>query len=439
MHKHHFDLAIVGGGFAGLAALHYAHARGLRSLLLEGAPSPGGLGRCFRTAGDPVERYYHHFFSHDRAVLDLAREAGVADRIEWGTTRTGIYHRGMLVGLSNALDLLRLPFLSFPARLRFALFLWAASHQSGGDLDSIGADQWAVETAGVRVWREMIGPLVSAKFGIPPAETSAAFLRGRFSARVRSRGLVREALGTFRDGTCAFAEHLASVTRAAGVDIRLGTAVNAIERDRDGYRLVWEGGHASSLYVISTVPAPLLATIAHCFPSGLLDQLAGIRYRWIVCLTLGISRSLSPYYWINVTDAGFPFSVIVEHTRLVPPERYGGDHIVYIGAYADEGDPLVSEDLSVLRHRFVEAMRRIFTDFDPREVRWARLHRDPWASPVFTKGYGMRLRQIEQLMPFNFTAIGTHAVYPGSRNMNSAVSQGRAAATLAAQAVRSAC
>ena len=101
------DVVILGGGFAGLAAAYRLGQKGIRSIILEAAPSVAGLGGCCEVGGALVERFYHHIKPEDRHIIDLIGELGLGDNLEWTDTRMGFYHGGKVHPFSTALDLLR--------------------------------------------------------------------------------------------------------------------------------------------------------------------------------------------------------------------------------------------------------------------------------------------------------------------------------------------
>ena len=101
-----------------------------------------------------------------------------------------------------------------------------------------------------------------------------------------------------------------------------------------------------------TAPARLSAPVVVACVSGLiLDRIVelppayaaamrAIPYRGIVCALLELSRPLSPYYWVNVTDRlGLGCVGIIEHTNFIPAERYGGRSLVYLAHYVDRDGP----------------------------------------------------------------------------------------------------
>src|SRR5687767_14183616 len=84
-------VAIIGGGFGGLAAAWELARRGITPIVLEADDAVGGLAGSFLVNGEPLERFYHHWFTSDTHVTDLARELGTEDRVIYRATRTGLY------------------------------------------------------------------------------------------------------------------------------------------------------------------------------------------------------------------------------------------------------------------------------------------------------------------------------------------------------------
>ncbi|HEY2898310.1 MAG TPA: FAD-dependent oxidoreductase, partial [Gemmatimonadaceae bacterium] len=114
-------VAIIGGGFAGLAAAWELTRRGVTPIVLEGDDAVGGLAGSFEVNGERLERFYHHWFTSDTHVAELARELGTEDRIVYRPTRTGLYFANHVFRLSSPVDVLRFTPLSIVARLRLGL------------------------------------------------------------------------------------------------------------------------------------------------------------------------------------------------------------------------------------------------------------------------------------------------------------------------------
>ena len=76
--QHQPRVVVVGGGFSGLAAAYELTLRGLRPVILEAEPDIGGLAATFELGGTRIERFYHHWFTNDRHVIELVSELGLA-------------------------------------------------------------------------------------------------------------------------------------------------------------------------------------------------------------------------------------------------------------------------------------------------------------------------------------------------------------------------
>jgi oxygen-dependent protoporphyrinogen oxidase len=75
------DLAIVGGGIAGLSAAYEAHRRGLRVRVLEAADRAGGVVYSERRDGWVIDAGPDSMLVQKPAAVALCRELGIADRL----------------------------------------------------------------------------------------------------------------------------------------------------------------------------------------------------------------------------------------------------------------------------------------------------------------------------------------------------------------------
>ena len=85
--------------------------------------------------------------------------------------------------------------------------------------------------------------------------------------------------------------------------------------------------------MIATTPSYIFPRLVPELPDDYLAKLTGLSYLSAVLIILELDRSLSPVYWLNVADRSIPFVGVIEHTRLIGPEHYGGKHIVYLSNY----------------------------------------------------------------------------------------------------------
>src|SRR5438105_2339384 len=102
-------IAIIGAGPAGLAAAYDLTGAGHRVTLYEAAPSVGGLAAGFKAPhwDWTLEKFYHHWFQSDAAVLGLIKELGWSDQVLFPRPFTVLYHDGQFYPADSPLNALR--------------------------------------------------------------------------------------------------------------------------------------------------------------------------------------------------------------------------------------------------------------------------------------------------------------------------------------------
>src|SRR3954470_11496350 len=111
-------VGIIGGGMLGMAAALRLRQAGHEVVLWERMQGLGGQAATFEIAGTRLEYFYHHLFHSDTAIIDLMNELGVGDRLQWLPSTVGMFYDGKIWPLDGAMDLLKLGYISLPARLR---------------------------------------------------------------------------------------------------------------------------------------------------------------------------------------------------------------------------------------------------------------------------------------------------------------------------------
>jgi protoporphyrinogen oxidase len=151
------------------------------------------------------------------------------------------------------------------------------------------------------------------------------------------------------------------------------------------------------------------------------------RYRVAVVLLLELSRPFTTTYWLNNADRTVPFLGVIEHTNLVPAERYPARY-VYVSNYVAAGDALVSMTTDEILARYLPALKRIAPRFDQRDVLRAWSFREEAAQPIPAIGNRHRILPFKSPLRGVFLA-NTTQIYPEDRGTNYSVRLGRAAAS----------
>lgn len=427
------DCVIVGGGFTGLTAAAHLTRSGRSVIVLEQDSSLGGLAGTFEVDGFELEKFYHHWFTSDRHIAELAGLVGVSERIVTRPTRTGMYYSGNFFRLSTPVDLLKLSALPLIDRLRTGVAtLIAQRRKNWRALEDITAKQWLVSMYGSKAYKVIWEPLLVGKFGRYADQVSAVWFWNKLALRGGSRGRGgNEELAYFEGGFGALAAAVGDYVEQGGGIIRRDCTVTKVHSDGHGDpEVITTSGNVRGRSVLLTTPLPIAAGMLEdaCEPAYL-KQLSGVEYLGNVCLILTLKKSLSELYWINVNDPSFPFVGIIEHTNFQPAASYGGKHVVYLSKYLPVDDPVYSMDVDELFEYAKPYIERMFPDFDAASVESRHIWRSAYAQPVVVRRYSRLVPDCQT--PLENVFLATMAqVYPEDRGTNYAVREGRRAAEL---------
>ncbi|MEV0600273.1 NAD(P)/FAD-dependent oxidoreductase [Streptomyces sp. NPDC050315] len=441
-----WDAIVVGAGFTGLAAAHELGRAGLRCLVLEADDRVGGLAGTFPVGGRQLERFYHHWFASDTDIFRLCAELGCGDLVEQHRGRTGFYYAGGIHRLSTPLDVLRFAPLPPADRIRLGRSVLRAGRvRHWRELEALTAEEWLVGLAGRRVYDRVWRPLLEGKFGEYAPEVGATWMWTKLHLRGGSRSRAgREVLYYLRGGCGALLAAWLPELARLGVRIRTSCPVTDVLAGPRGVLGVRAGGaqYSARRVLVTTAPGPAAALLAGQEPAhpavpGLRRQLAAIPYLANICLVLENDRPLSDTYWLNVTDPGFPYVGVIEHTNLDPAWHYGGRHVVYLSKYLPAGTGLYRmPDDQVYRYSLLH-LRRMFPAFREEWVRGWHVWRAAHAQPVITRYYSRTVPATESPLPGLYLA-GMAQVFPEDRGTNYALRGGQRAGRLIADRIRAA-
>jgi protoporphyrinogen oxidase len=437
--SHRPHVAIVGGGYSGLAAGYELTLRGVRATVFESEPEPGGLAGSFSVEGAPLEKFYHHWFRSDVHILGLIEELGAGDRIVDRPTSTGMYHNKRILRMSSPLDLLRFDPLRFLDRLRLGMLVLRARRvDDWRTLEDKTAAAWLRELAGERVYRVVWEPLLRGKFGPFADEIAAVWFWNKLKLRGGSRDRRgRESLAYLRGGFAELARRIAARIEAGGGRVRTSTPVDRIAiRDGRAVGVQLDGETIEADAVLATPALPVIADLLSGSTDGVFAaSLRQIDYLANICLVLELDRSLSTTYWLNVADPTFPFVGVIEHTNFEPSTSYGGRRIVYLSRYLPVDDPLWSLDADGALAFALPHLQRMFPEFQHAWVLRHHLWKARYAQPIVVRRYGALIPPHRTPVPGLWIASMAQ-IYPEDRGTNYAVRDGRSVAAALASTLQ---
>jgi protoporphyrinogen oxidase len=424
-------IAIIGAGFSGMAAAYDLSRAGHKVTIFEAAEAVGGLASGFKEPGWEwsVEKFYHHWFASDKHMLGLIKELGWEDKVLFPRPLTVMYHEGKFYPFDSIAKALAFPGLGFGFnKIRFGLvgvFLRLTNNWRA--LEKYTVDEWMRKWAGKKVYEMMWEPLVIGKFGERYyKQVTMAWMWARLKARTTR-------LGTFEGGFQRFADMFADRLREMGVEIQLQTPVTSIER-AEGSGLVTVRSTLTEAYdeALVTLSPEAMSRLVPSLPDEYLGGLREMKSMGAVVLTVALKHQLSEegFYWYNLPkSAGYPFLALVEHTNYVKADKFGGEHIVYMGDYLEPDHEFFRLSQEELLERFLPTLKKFNPKFEREWVRKSWLYRTAYAQPVPLVNHSKNIPAIATPVEGVYFASMSQ-VYPWDRGTNFAVEIGRRAARL---------
>jgi protoporphyrinogen oxidase len=413
--------AVVGGGMLGMALALRLAERGDRVTLFEAAREFGGLAAPW-TIGDIVwDRHYHVTLYSDRYLRQLIAELGLESDMQWTTTGTGFYSGGKFHPMNNAVDFLRFPPLGLIDKLRLGLTIVRASRIADPiPLEDVPIEKWLRSNSGSKTFETIWRPLLIAKLGDRYKQASAAFIWAiivRLYA-ARRAGLGSERFGYLRGGYARLIAALLAKLEAQGVSLRPDTAVTSVTSDgAESVVTLGTGERLTFDRTVVTLAAPLAATTVPGLSADERERLSGKLYGGIVCASLVLDEPLGPYYVTNLTDAGLPFSAVIDMGCVVDRAEWNGAALVYLPKYVAPDDPLFASTDDAIETSFLTALERMYPNFSRSKVRAFRVSRVRNVFPIATLGYSRSLPPIATSVGGTYLLNSSHIVN-GTLNVN---------------------
>lgn len=457
-------IAIIGSGFLGLTLALRLSEAGAKVTVFESASEIGGLASAWQIGDVVWDKHYHVTLLSDAFTRKIVEEIGLKEEFEWVETKTGFYTDGKLVSMSNTLEFLKFPPLDLISKFRLgATIFYAARVKDWKALEKISVEDWLTRLSGKKTFEKMWKPLLKAKLGEAYRETSAAFIWATIQRMyaARNSGLKREMFGYVRGGYARVLERFGEHLREKGVEIRLNSRVEKIEKLSDGKVKVFTTENTEEInrnvridrdfksQKISSIPVNLVIpvnsfsetsvrSVTDAFDSVILTcpsniaakilpqlsetekaKLTNIKYQGIVCASVLMKKSLSEFYVTNITDET-PFTGIIEMSALVDKKYFGGNALVYLPKYVAPDDELFKKSDADIEEIFLNALEKMYSHFKREDVVEFKISRVRNVFPIPTLNYSVNVPSVKTSLE-NVFIVNSAQITNGTLNVNETI------------------
>ncbi len=417
-------IAIVGAGFTGLSAAYSLLKKGHSVTIFEKEGEPGGLALGFHKPQWEwtLEEYYHHWFTNDDAVLNLAKELNYDVIIK--RPKTSVFVENFIYQLDSVKHVLSFPKLSLFERCRMGATLGLLKYDPlWKPLEKFSAAAILPKMMGEKAYHMLWEPQLKNKFGKYTDTISLAW----FWARVAKR---TSALAYPKGGFLAFTKTLAETIEQMGGKILYNSNLENIQKKDN---LIEMGKYGQFDACIVTVSSFAFLKLCPQLPEKYKQSLMQLKGLGAMTLVLRLKKQFlqDNTYWLSICDPSAPVMAIVEHTNFMDKTHYNNEHIVYLGNYLSTDHPNFAKSKHELLKQCAPFLKKINSNFEETIID-TDLFKTPFAQPIIPINYSHIMPPVETPLK-NMYLANMQQVYPWDRGTNYAVELGEKVAKIASR------
>ena len=424
MNKQNKNIAIIGGGILGLTLALRLRQKGHDVTIFEAAQEIGGLASAWQIGDITWDKFYHVILMSDLHTRGILKELHIEKDMQWRETKSGFYTDGKLYSMSNAIEFLQFPPLNLVDKIRLGMTIFMASKRKDWqNLEKVPVEQWLRSWSGNNTFEKIWLPLLRSKLGENYKNTSAAFIWATIQRMYAARqaGLKKEMFGYMPGSYATTLQKFEEKLVTEGVKIRTGIKVGAINRINNGLSIKLSDNKTEKFdQAIVTSPSPLAAQMCPDLSEEEKQKLNDIQYLGVVCASILLKKSLSPYYVTNITETWVPFTGVIEMSSLVDKDQFNGNALVYLPKYVTPDDPELNLADEEIRGKYLSALKKMHPDIQDEGILAFQVARARYVFALSTLGYSKNLPPMQTSVSGLYIINSAHIVN-GTLNVNETV------------------
>ena len=424
-------ICIIGAGITGLTTGYKLSKLGHEVEIFESASFSGGQASTINFENFEIEKAYHHLFVTDKAILELYKELDLEDELEWYKSKVATFAEKKIWSTTSPIDLLKLPIIPLKDRINLALIsLRLKLIKNWKKLESISAYQWLSKHVSDRTFEIIFEPLLRGKFGRYYKDICMPWFWAKIQTRVSSRNKKFDEILCYPKNSFSFLiKKLENEIQNQGGSIKhnhLITSINTQDNKVSSVNYISDNKskHIENFdAVVSTAPYSILSRLI-TLDKSITEKMNKVQYMSAVVMILILKNPISNYYWLSIADKEFPFLGIIEHTNLLPKEKYNNNNIVYITNYVEEDNELLDMNYEEVIEKYTPFIKSINNTFSKDEIIDYKFNKINYAQPIIPINYSSYRIPIK-LPVFGLYSANTAQIYPEDRGTNYSVDLGQ--------------
>jgi protoporphyrinogen oxidase len=420
-------IAIIGAGFTGLSAAYELTKKGHRVYVFEKDSQPGGLALGFKEDNWEwsLEKHYHHWFTNDKFVLNLAKE--IEHEVIIKRPKTSVLVNDGIYQFDSPKEVLLFPKLPMLDKIRMGLVIgFLKFNPFWKPLEKLNAATFLPLAMGRKGFEMIWLPLFNNKFGDFAKDISLSWFWARIVKRTPS-------LAYPAGGFLSFANHMVEILKEKGSTFFFDSEIielSSLKNPSLKVKLKNKTQKFEFDRVIVTLPSFMFFKISPDLPQAYKDKFARLKGLGATNLLLRLNKPFlkDGSYWVSVCDKDSPIMAIVEHTNFMDKKHYDNEHLVYLGNYLPPESFRFGMEKQEVLELFKPFLKKIDSDFEKNLIGY-QFFKAPFAQPIIPRNYSRMIPPMET--PFkNVFLANIEQVYPWDRGTNYAVELGQKVAEL---------
>ena len=414
-------IGIIGAGFTGLSASYNLVNKGHDVTVFENNNKPGGLALGFQDKEWKwtLEKHYHHWFTNDKSVLNLAKK--INHKVLIKRPKTSVFVDGKIYQFDSPKEVLLFPKISILDRLRMGIVVGFLKFDPfWKPLEKINATKFLPKVLGKKGYELIWEPQFKNKFGPYAGDVSLAWFWARIVKRTPS-------LVYPEGGFLNFANHLVKDIEKKGGQVKFGAEVLEVKENRKIILTVREKGKIKKYEfdkVIFTLPSFLFLNITKGLPENYKRKFAKLKGLGATNLVLRLKKPFfsDNTYWLSICDKNSPIMAIVEHTNFMNKKNYNNENLIYLGNYLPADSKRFKMKKEEVLKLFDPFLKTINPDYKKSLINY-ELFKAPFAQPIIPTHYSKMIPPMKTPIK-NVYLANIEQVYPWDRGTNYAVELG---------------